>query len=458
MKLTKLILFFVLISLFFACQQPEEYLIGVSQCSNDEWRSKMNMEMQHEAMFHKGVKLEIKSVSDDTEKQIADIKHFIDKKVDLIVVSPNQAEPVTPIVEKAYRAGIPVILVDRKIASENYTAFIGADNEQIGQEVGNYVAKLLNGKGNIVEIRGLSGSSPDKERHEGFAKAIAAYPGVRIVASADGAWLKNVAEEKFTGILAENPSIDLVFAHNDRMAIGAYNAAKRAGHAEANYHSPLFVGIDALPGESNGIQQVIDGKLKASFIYPTSGDKIIQLALNILENRKAAINHAPTYQKQNPLYTNVVDETNARVLKLQTDAILQQEDKIDFLDRQIGNYIIKHATQRYLLLVFAMICVIFIALFVLYFRAFNAKQRLNRELKIRNEEISRQKEQIEQHRDRLVAVAAQLEERLRQNVLSENVGARLITSGKKDSDKKFIEKLDELILQNIADENLNVED
>jgi ABC-type sugar transport system substrate-binding protein/AraC-like DNA-binding protein len=401
----------------------------------------MNMEMQHEAMFHKGVKLYIKSVSDDTEKQIADIQSFIDNKVDLIVVAPNQAEPITPIVEKAYKAGIPVVLVDRKIVSDKYTAFIGADNVQIGQEVGNYVSELLNGRGNIVEIRGLNGSSPDAERHDGFVKNIASYPEINILTSADGAWLENVAEEKFNKILSENQKIDLVFAHNDRMAMGAYNAAKRQNRAD----SILFVGIDALPGDGNGIQQVIDGKLEASFIYPTSGDKIIQLALNILQKK--------SYETNNTLYTNVVDETNARVLKLQTDAIIEQENKISFLDSQIDNYITQHATQQYLLLIFAMICVIFIALFVLYFRAFNAKLRLNSELKSSNAEISHQKEQLEQHRDRLIALAQQLEERLRQNILStENKGTLKV------ADKNFIEKLDDLILKNIANEQLNIED
>jgi ABC-type sugar transport system substrate-binding protein len=305
--------------LFASCQRENtQYTIGISQCSDDEWRSKMNMEMRNEALFHKGVTLDIKTVNDDTEKQIADIQGFIDRRVDLIVVSPNQAEPVTPIVEKAYNAGIPVVLVDRKIASDKYTAFIGADNVQIGSEVGNYVAKLLNERGNIVEIRGLKGSSSDAERHEGFLSVINRYSNIHILTSADGAWLKNVAEREMSKILAETPdSIDLVFAHNDRMAMGAYNAAKRVG---ANNDSPLrhsslqFIGIDALPGAGNGIEQVIDGKLKASFIYPTSGDKIIQLAIDILQSKP--------YTKQNTLYTNIVDETNARVLKLQTDAII----------------------------------------------------------------------------------------------------------------------------------------
>jgi len=283
----------------------------------------MNLEMQHEAMFYDNVHLEIKTVTDNTEQQIADIEDFIRKKADILIVAPNQASPVTPVVEKAYQQGIPVILVDRKIDSDNFTAFIGADNRQIGSEVGNYVAKLLGDKGNIVEIRGLNGSSPDAERHEGFASAIANYPEINILTSADGAWLKNVADEKMTEILRNFQKIDLVFAHNDRMAMGAYNAAARQNRAD----SILFIGIDALPGSKGGIAQVLNGKLKATFIYPTNGDKIIQLALNILQNKP--------FEKHNTLYTNVVDESNARVLKLQTDAIIEQDNKIDVLNSQI---------------------------------------------------------------------------------------------------------------------------
>ncbi|GHT57510.1 sensor histidine kinase [Bacteroidia bacterium] len=325
----------------------------------------MNTEMQHEILLHSGVALEIKTVVDDTEKQIKDIQEFIDKKVDLIIVSPNKAAPITPVVEKAYAAGIPVVLVDRKIISDKYTAFIGADNYQIGKEVGNYIVKLLEGKGNIVELRGLDGSTPATERHQGFYNIIGNYPEIKLVYDADCAWLKDVAENKMEEALATQPDIDLVFAHNDRMAIGAYNAAQQLNRANDIY----FIGIDALPGKNGGIEQVLDNKLKATFIYPTNGEKIIQLALNILQGKP--------YEKNNTLYTNVVDETNARILKLQTDAIIEQEDKIKFLNERVDNYMSQYTTQRYLLLSAAVIVVLFIVFFMLLFRAYNTRKRLN---------------------------------------------------------------------------------
>lgn len=354
--------------------------------------------MQHEILLHSEVALEIKTVTDDTERQITDIQEFIDKKVDLIIVSPNKADPVTSVVEKAYAAGIPVVLVDRKISSDEYTAFIGADNYQIGKDVGNYIVKLLERKGNIVEIRGLDGSTPAAERHQGFYSIIDNYPEIKLLSSVDAAWLKDLAENKMEETLTAYPAIDAVYAHNDRMAIGAYNAAERMNRAEDIY----FIGIDALPGNNGGIEQVLENKLKATFIYPTNGEKIIQLALNILQGKP--------YDKNNVLYTSVVDETNARVLKLQTDAIIEQESKIKFLDERVNSYMLQHATQQYLLLSAAAIVVLFIVFFVLLFRAYNSRNRLNVKLEKRNNEISEQKNLLEQQRDQLIILSKQLEE------------------------------------------------
>ncbi|MDR2805098.1 MAG: substrate-binding domain-containing protein, partial [Dysgonamonadaceae bacterium] len=306
--------------------------------------------------------------------------------------------PVTPVIEKAYKADIPVIVVDRKINSENYTAFIGADNRQIGSEVGNYVAKQLNGKGNIVEIRGLNGSSPDAERHSGFVSVIDNYPKINLLASYNGDWLKDVAEANMEKAFAEFSQIDLVFAHNDRMAIGAFNIARK--HEKAD--NILFVGIDALPGIDGGIEQVLNHRLKATFIYPTNGDKIIQLAMNILQGKP--------YERNNTLYTNIVDETNAQILKLQTDAIIKQEEKINVLNSRINSYIERYIRQNYLFLSAVSIVILFTMILILLLRAYNSKNRLNVKLEQRNHEINEQKELLEQQRDQLITLSKQLEE------------------------------------------------
>ncbi|MDR2817094.1 MAG: substrate-binding domain-containing protein, partial [Proteiniphilum sp.] len=385
--------------LIFSCKQKtESYVIGVSQCSDDEWRHKMNTEMRHEALFYPDVILDIRTVMDDTEKQIHDIQSFIDKKVDLIIVAPNEAAPLTLIVEKAHQAGIPVVLVDRKILSDKYTALISADNYQIGKEVGNYMVKLLGGKGNIVELRGLTGSTPAMERHQGFMSILKDYPGINLLTSVDGAWLKDVAGNKMEEVFATYPEFDAVYAHNDRMAIAAYNVAERLNRAKNIY----FIGIDALPGEGGGIEQVLENKLKATFIYPTQGETIIQLALDILQGKP--------YKKNNTLYTNIVDATNARILKLQTDAIIEQENKISFLNSRIDTYLLQFTTQRYLLWSASCIVLLFIIFFTLLFKAYNSKNRLNIELEKRNNEISEQKNLLEQKRDLLIVLSRQLEE------------------------------------------------
>jgi ABC-type sugar transport system substrate-binding protein len=168
--------------------------------------------------------------------------------VDLLIVAPNEAAPITPVVEEAYNKGIPVIVVDRRILSDKYTAYVGADNYEIGKSVGKYVANMLNGKGTVIEISGLAGSSPAIDRHQGFINAISSYKDIQLLAKEDGAWLQSQAEEKMNKLLDDYPQIDVVYAQNDRMAAGAYAAALNK-HRENNIR---FIGIDALPGEGYG--------------------------------------------------------------------------------------------------------------------------------------------------------------------------------------------------------------
>lgn len=253
-----------------ACRQDTpRFRIGVAQCSDDSWRHKMNDEILREAMFYNGVSVEIRSAGDDNSKQAEDVHYFMDEGVDLLIISANEAAPMTPIVEEAYQKGIPVILVDRKILSDKYTAYIGADNYEIGRSVGNYIASSLKGKGNIVELTGLSGSTPAMERHQGFMAAISKFPDIKLIDKADAAWERGPAEIEMDSMLRRHPKIDAVYAHNDRIAPGAYQAAKMAGREK----EMIFVGIDALPGKGNGLELVLDSVLDATFIYPTNGDK-----------------------------------------------------------------------------------------------------------------------------------------------------------------------------------------
>ena len=317
-------LFSLLVFITGCKEDTPHYVIGMSQCSDDSWRHKMNDEILREAMFYDGVSVEIRSAHDDNKRQIEDIRYFIDKKVDLLIVAPNEAAPITPVVEEAFDKGIPVIMVDRKILSDKYTAFMGADNYEIGREVGNYLAAKLGGKGNIVELTGLSGSTPAMERHQGFMSAISHYPDIHLLAKADAAWEREPAEVEMDSMLHRHPKIDAVYAHNDRIAPGAYQAAKKAGREK----EMIFVGIDALPGKGNGLELVLDNVLDATFIYPTNGDKVMQLAMNILEKK--------SYPRETVMNTAVVDRTNAHVMQLQTTHISELDQKIETLNGRIG--------------------------------------------------------------------------------------------------------------------------
>ena len=342
----------------------------------------MNEELKREvALYQADAEVLIRSVKDDTPKQIADIEWFIEQKVDVLVVSPNESEACTPIIEKAYQQGIPVILVDRKIATESYTAYVGANNYQIGKEAGLYAIGVLKGKGNIAEVRGTKGSTSDAERHKGFVDALKNAPEVQIVAETWGNFLQADAKTQMQQIFQEHPHIDLVFAMNDPMAAGTHEAAM-----QFNGKIPFIIGVDAL--QQVGIQNIENSVQDASFIYPTGGEKVIELAMKIL--------HKQPFERENILNTTVVDKSNVRILQLQTEQIAEKQTKIEDINNQLSESLIQHTNQR-MLLYLSITAIVLITVFLLMaIRAYRAKSKTNSELK-------RQKEQLE-------IVSKQLEE------------------------------------------------
>ena len=385
---------FSIIQLFIiaSCANHEpDFIIGISQCSDDEWRSRMNEEIMREALFYPNLKVEIRTVEDNNQEQIKDIEEFITNRVDLLVVSPNEAKAITPVVDKAYDNGIPVVLVDRKITSDKYTAFVGGDNYLMGKQIGTYIANRLNGKGKIVELTGLKGSTPALERHNGMNEVLKEYPSIEIIATTDAAWLKNKAETKFDSILSIHKDIDMVIAQNDPMAYGAYQAAMKAGREK----EMLFVGVDALAGEKLGVELVADSILDATFIYPTGGDKVIQVAMNILEKRD--------YKRDNILSSALVNAGNARIMQMQTSHINTLDEKIEVLNAKLDTYLMRYSSQKMFL--YACIVILFLLAVLLFFvvRAYWTKIRLNAEL-------SKQKQQLEEQRDQLIDLSQKLEE------------------------------------------------
>lgn len=391
------ILFLILsMTLLWSCTQPEDkFLIGISQCSQDEWRNKQNEEMLRQAAVERNMELEIRSVKDDSKKQIEDIRYFLDKKVDLLIVSPNETDAITPIVSEAYDAGIPVIVIDRKMNSNKYTAFIGADNVQIGEELGEYIAALCkNHPEKVFNLTGLPSSSSEIERNRGFMKVVEPLENAEIVGSVAADWLMETAEHVMDSVFQVHPDITLLAAHNDRMAIGAIKAAEKHNLQQ----KVKFIGVDALTSPGWGVEQVLNKKMLATVIYPTGGERVIQVASDIL--------HARPFEKEITLNTAVVDSTNAHIMMMQAELIQEETAKVYDLSSRVDTYFHRLNTQRLLLIAVVIILALLIGLFAIALYAYWEKNRINQLLQKRNKEIEKQ-------RDQLVELSKQLEDATR---------------------------------------------
>ena len=393
--LTRLLLLMLLAAgslLLPSCGNSEpKYRIGVSQCGHNEWREKMNREILREALIMEEVEVSIRDAHDDSRRQIEDIRQFIAEKIDLLIISPNESEPLSPVVEEAYRAGIPVILFDRKVLTPHYTAYIGADNRQIGRDVGKYIRARLHDRGNILEITGRKSSTPALERQEGTEEVLRESPGIRILARADARWKQEAAERAVDSLLRLYPDVDLIVAHNDRMALGAWKAAHRLRPGQ---HIRI-IGTDAVSGNGNGIDLVAQGILDATFINPTEGDSILHLALDILQKKP--------FPRETLLSTALIDSSNVRIMQLQTEHIDEQDHKIEYLNQLISSYLSRTTTQQLLLAACLTVLLLLAALLFFITRAYREKNRMNKELFL-------QKKQLEEQRNRLVDLSKQMEE------------------------------------------------
>ena len=273
-----------------------QFVIGMSQCNLGEpWRVQMNADIRAAASKQPELKVVFKDAQNDTLQQRAQVEEFVSAKVDLIIISPKEAQPLTEPVARAIDAGIPVIVLDRRLLGDKYTCFIGADNKKIGKAAGQWIVKALGGKGNVIELMGLQTSTPGQDRHSGFLEGIAGSD-IKIIFSADMEWLEPNARREMESALSRFDKIDLVYAHNDPGAHGAYLAAKAAGREK----DMKFVGIDALPQE--GVGYVQQGITDATFQYPTGGAEAIDTALKILHGEKVP--------KETVLGTRLFDKGN----------------------------------------------------------------------------------------------------------------------------------------------------
>ena len=388
MKRTTLIitLIFLLLAVVpSGCRRQKTYRIGISQCSEDDWRAKMNDEVLREIMLHEDATVEIRSANDDNATQIADIKYFADNGFDIIIAAPNEAGAITPVISEVYHKGIPVIVFDRDVDGTEYTAHIGTDNEGIGSAAGRYALHLLaprTSSPRAIELYGLRGSTPAAGRHTGFTREFTDGGGV-IVATGYADWNQSDAERVADSLLTLYPDIDLIFAHNDRMAIGASNVARRKGLRDIR-----IIGIDAAP--EIGIKAVADSVIDATFLYPTEGHRLVKTALAILKGEP--------YENETVLpASSAVDLSNADILLLQNQSLLQETAKMKELKTRIDDYWSKHSAQTSLFYASMVILVlVFFSLFLLL-RAFWQRKRHQQALMEQNrllEEQSREQKRL----------------------------------------------------------------
>lgn len=363
-KKVHIVLCFVGLLLLAGCNRnTKKYVIGVSQCSEDIWRNKLNDELLMETYQHKDVELLFASAKDNDKLQTEQIEKFIQRGVDLLIISPNQVHSITPVIDKAYDKGIPVILFDRKTDSQKYTAFIGADNVKVGKTIGEFIAKTLHGEGKVIEIKGLDNSSPAIDRHKGFVQALSKYPDIQLKRTLSGEWTTESGYKSIKSAIADAKDCNIIWGQNDRMAEGAQRAM-----AEAGIRNLLYVGTDALPSKGGGIEAVHNGKLLASYIYPTRGDMVMQLAMRILKKQP--------FHRDNYLKGALVTKDNAKVLLLQNEEMMKQRSRLSDLNSKVDIYLAQYNHQKIYMLLGGVIIVLLIGLIVYIYRTIILRREL----------------------------------------------------------------------------------
>ena len=289
-----------------AIAKKDKYLIGMSQANKGEpWRQAMNDQIALAAAAHPEFEVVFADAAQNNAKQVADVENFLQQGIDLLIISPNEAAPLTDVVAKAYDKCIPVIVLDRKVNGEKYSMWIGADNKLIGKKAGEFTAKWCKDNGyspcNVLEIRGLEGATPAKERGDGFRDGIAGNPDVKIIASQNADWLREKAIPVSQAMFAANPKFNVVYGHNDPMAEAAIISA---ANAKIDMSKKIVIGIDGLPTPDGGIRSVMEGRLSVTYVYPTGGAQAIDWAVKILEQ-------AATPERAIVLETSEVTKENA---------------------------------------------------------------------------------------------------------------------------------------------------
>jgi signal transduction histidine kinase/AraC-like DNA-binding protein/CheY-like chemotaxis protein len=382
---------FVLSLQFCSCSpsvSSKKFTIGFSQCTGtDDWRKTMEAEMRRELSFHNNVELIYKNADGNSEKQIAQIEELIKEHIDLLIISPNEVKPLTPITEKVYNKGIPVVVVDRRVDSKQYTAFVGASNFEVGQNAGIYAASILKGKGNVIEVTGIPDASPVIDRHNGFMDIIDRYSEIKYLKRIDNYATaintpENAPENEVEKYLKANSSIDLIYTQNDFMAFDVYTIWKKLGLEK----KIKIIGIDGLPVKDAGLDMVANKYISATVLYPTGGQEAILTAVNILENKP--------YNKENKLFTTIIDSTNIRITKLQNEKVLAQQTDIDRSQKKIEDQAIITSNQTRIIYAISITLALALVMGGILFFSLRENKKINVRLAFQNEEILSQRNQL----------------------------------------------------------------
>jgi ABC-type sugar transport system substrate-binding protein/DNA-binding response OmpR family regulator/nitrogen-specific signal transduction histidine kinase len=370
-----------------SCRQKQgnKVKVGFSQAmTTDDWRKQMNSSIKIEASLRPEVDLYISDANNNIEKQIEDIEKFISNKVDVIIVSPIQSKPLTAVVEKSIKAGIPVLVVDRKIEGENYTAYLGADNIEIGRIAARYIISHSKGSGKIIEITGANGSSPAYERSLGFDQIINENKHFRIEHTINGNWEGESVKASLKAVLAKNADIEYIFSHNDRMALSAWETAKTLGLEK----KIKFLGVDGLNTVSGGIELVKNDILDGTILYPTGGNEALKLALKIYNKEPFA--------KNNILNTIVIDRNNAEIIENQMDKVDQQQAIIESQQSAINVQEKEYASQNNLVRLLSFFLVIILSLTIYSIYSTISISRKKKQLEKINQTVIYQNNEIQE--------------------------------------------------------------
>lgn len=384
LKTTFQILSFLLLGACFTCSNPQvkKNIIGFSQCCKDDWRAVMENEMLRELEFHPQAELRIKVAGGNSPKQIAQIKEFLEEGIDLLIVAPNEAEPLTEIIEEVYQKGIPVILVDRETTSNQYTTYVGANNYEIGRTAGHYIASQTNKSGKIIELTLPQSMTPGVGRSDGFREALKQYPNLETIASFDAGWALENVDDWLTEALEKLPEANIIYGHTDLLTKRAYQIIRAKGKAKQFF----YLGIDGLAGKNGGIQMVEDGILNASLLYPTGGTESIKVAMQILNNFPI--------EKRVELNTTVIDPENARIINHQMEKVLSLQENIGQQKNLINELENFYQNQQVLIYILIGSLLLTIILGGSFWRSLQLKKEANENLRLKNEEVVQQQQQL----------------------------------------------------------------